>query len=158
MVREIFILLSCGSVAYAWLCAVTAPLVRAARSLMQDATRETFAAFGLAVAALLLWSAIVASAVVLALMLEPLAGLALVRSRLFWPGVGLGAVVWAVYLGISARVPRFGNDFEAATALAVVAIVDDSAPTLARVQALYGAHAIEQDHAPSCASGAAFAS
>ena len=70
-------------------------------------------------------------------MLEPRAGLALVRSPLFWPGAGLGAVVWAVHLARSARVPRFGDGFEAGTALAAVAIVDDSAPTLARVQALY---------------------
>jgi len=142
MFRDVLILLSCGSVAYAWLCAVTAPLLRAGRSLLQDVTRETLAAFGLALAAPLLWSAIVAGAIVLAMMLEPRIGLALVRSHLLWPGMGLGAVAWALQCGLSMRVPRFGRDFEAATALAIVAIVDDTPQTLARAHAMYGTHAI----------------
>jgi hypothetical protein len=158
MLRDVLILLSCGSVAYAWLCAVTAPLLRAGRSLFQDATRGAFAAFGLALAALLLWSAIVAGGIVLAMMLEPRFGLALVRSRLLLPGLGLGAVAWALQFGISTRVPRFGRDFEAATALAIVAIVDDTPQTLARAHAMYGTHAIGGYQSASGGSGAVFAS
>ena len=152
MFRDVLILLSCGSVAYAWLCAVTAPLLRAGRSVLQDATRAALAAFGLALAAMLLWSAIVAGAIVLAMMLEPRVGLALVHSHLLWPGIGLGSAAWALHFGISMRVPRFGRDFEAATALAVVAIVDDTPPTLARVHALYGTHAID-GYSPSNSGG-----
>lgn len=160
MVREALILFSCGSVGYAWLCAVTAPLLRAARSVAQRITREALAVFALALAALLLWSAIVAGALVLGLMLEPGAALALVHSNLVWPGVALGAAVWALQFGITRGVPRFGSDFESATALSIVAIANDTPSALARVQALYAAHAIKgrRTQTASCASGALFVS
>jgi hypothetical protein len=142
MLREILILLSCGSVGYAWLCAVTAPLVRAMRSVVQSSTRDAWLALALAVGAALLWTAIIAAAILLAMMLEPRAGLALLGSRLFWPGVVSGAIVWCGQLIATVRVPRFGDDLEAAAALAIVALVDDGPETLMRVHRLYALHAI----------------
>ena len=143
MLREMFVLVSCGSVGYAWLCAVTAPLVRVIRSVVHSSTREAWVAFALAVGAALLWTAIVAAAVLLAMMLEPRAGLALLGSRLFWPGVVSGAIVWCGQLLVTLRVPRFGDDLEAAAALAIVALVDDGPETLLRAHQIYALHAID---------------
>jgi hypothetical protein len=177
MLREILILLSCGSVGYAWLCAVTAPLVRAVRSLAaskgeraqrvihangsrrRSGARESlwgtlrgetprlhkdaWLALALALGAGLLWTAIIAAAILLAMMLEPRAGLALLGSHLFWPGVGGGAIVWCGQLLTTFRVPRFGDDVEAAAALAIVALVDDRPDTLRRLHQLYALHAIQ---------------
>ena len=142
MLREILILVSCGSVGYAWLCAVTAPLVRAMRSVVQSSTRDAWLALALAVGAALLWTAIIVAAILLAMMLEPRAGLALLGSHLFWPGVVSGAIVWCGQLIATVRVPRFGDDLEAAAALAIVALVDDGPETLMRVHRLYALHAI----------------
>jgi hypothetical protein len=142
MLRDVIILFSCASVGYAWLCAVVAPVVRAIRSIAHDATREAWAALALAIGALVLWFAVVAATIVLAMMLEPRAGLALLGSRLFWPGVALGAAVWTLQLAFMRRLPRFGDDFEAATAMAIVAVVDDEPTTLARAHQLYARHAI----------------
>jgi hypothetical protein len=142
MLREILILLSCGSVGYAWLCAVTAPLLRAVRSVVQAPTRPAWLALALALGAALLWTAIIAAAILLAMMLEPRAGLALLTSHLFWPGISSGAIVWCGQLLVTLRVPRFGSDVEAAAALAIVALVDDGPETLMRVHQLYASHAI----------------
>jgi hypothetical protein len=143
MLREMLILLSCGSVGYAWLCAVTAPLVRAIRSVAQSSTREAWLAFALAFGAALLWTAIVAAAILLAMMLEPRAGLALLGSGLFWPGVASGAIIWCGQMLATLRIPRFGDDLEAAAALAIVALVDDGPETLMRAHRLYALHAID---------------
>jgi hypothetical protein len=154
MLREILILLSCGSVGYAWLCAVTAPLVRAVRSLTGSVwvssrgeapriNKDAWLALALALGAGLLWTAIIAAAILLAMMLEPRAGLALLGSHLFWPGVSSGAIVWCGQLLTTFRVPRFGDDVEAAAALAIVALVDDRPDTLRRVHQLYALHAIQ---------------
>ena len=153
MLREIFILLSCASVGYAWLCAVTSPVVRAIGSLVSrvsgsstsEAPRERFDAWlalALAAGAALLWTAIIAAAILLSMMLVPRAGLALLGSHLFWPGIGAGAAVWLGQLAARIRVPRFSDDVEAAAALAIVALVDDSPETLTRVHRLYASHAI----------------
>jgi len=179
MLRDILILLSCGSVAYAWLCAVTAPLVRAIRSVVltrgasplglpDTLTRaplrrrapfawltrsarslrfsqescEAWFALALAAGAALLWTAIVAAAILLAMMLVPRAGLALLGSHLFWPGMGSGTAVWLGQLVATVHIPRFSDDVEAAAALAIVALVDDRTDTLTRVHELYAAHAI----------------
>jgi len=141
MLRDILILLSCASVGYGWLCAVTAPLVRAMRSVVQTSTRQAWLAFALAIGAALLWTAIMAAAILLAMMVEPGAGLALLGSHLFWPGFAIGAAVWCGQLLTTLRVPRFGNDLEAAAALAIVALVDDEPDTLIRVHRLYASHA-----------------
>lgn len=142
MLREILLLLSCGSVGYAWLCAVTAPLVRAIRSVVHSSTRNAWFALALAAGAALLWTAIVAAAILLAMMLVPRAGLALLGSHLFWPGMGSGTAVWLGQLVGTVHIPRFGDGVEAAAALAIVAIVDDRTDTLTRVHEIYAAHAI----------------
>jgi len=153
MLREIFILLSCGSVGYAWLCAVTSPVVRAIGSLASrvsgstrdEASRDRLGAWlalALAVGAALLWTAIIAAAILLFMMLVPRAGLALLSSQLFWPGIGAGAAVWLGQFAARIRVPRFSDNVEAAAALAIVALVDDSPETLTRVHHLYASHAI----------------
>jgi hypothetical protein len=172
MLREIFILLSCGSVGYAWLCAVTSPVVRAIASLVSqeqrvgDANRarrrsgaresvserprgeaapervDAWLAVALAAGAAVLWTAIIAAAILLSMMLVPRAGLALLGSHLFWPGIGAGAAVWLGQLAARIRVPRFSDDVEAAAALAIVALVDDSPETLTRVHHLYASYAI----------------
>jgi len=162
MLREIFILLSCVSVGYVWLCAVTSPVVRAIGSLVSrarerapretvsassrgEAPRERFDAWlavALAAGAALLWTAIIAAAILLSMMLVPRAGLALLGSHLFWPGIAAGAAVWLGQLAARIQVPRFNDDVEAAAALAIVALVDDSPETLTRVHHLYASHAI----------------
>ena len=142
MSREILILLSCASVGYAWLCAITAPIVRAIRSVVQAPVRDAWLAVALAIGAALLWTAIIAAAIVLAMMLVPSAGLALVDSHLFWPGMACGASVWCGHLAAAFRVPRFADDLEAATALAIVALFDDGPETLTRAHRLYARHAI----------------
>jgi hypothetical protein len=150
MVREILILLSCGSVGYAWLCAVTAPLVHAIRSVLargaslrfEQESRNALLALALAAGAALLWTAILAAAILLSMMLEPRAGLALLGSHLFWPGIAGGALVWCGQLLATLRVPRFSDDVEAAAALAIVALVDDDPETLMRAHRLYASYAI----------------
>jgi hypothetical protein len=142
MLREILMLLSCASVGYAWLCAVTAPLVHAIRSVTQTFTREAWFALALAVGAALLWSAILAAAILLGMMLEPRAGLALLTSHLFWPGLASGAILWCGQLLATRRIPRFGDDVEAAAALAIVALVNDDPKTLMSVHGWYAMHAI----------------
>jgi len=134
MLREIFILLSCRSVGYVWLCAVTSPVVRAIGSLVSrarerapretvsassrgEAPRERFDAWlavALAAGAALLWTAIIAAAILLSMMLVPRAGLALLGSHLFWPGIAAGAAVWLGQLAARIQVPRFNDDVEAA--------------------------------------------
>jgi len=142
MLRDILILLSCGSVGYAWLCAVTAPLVRATRSVVHASTRQAWLAFALAIGAALLWTAIIAAAILIAMMLAPQAGLVLLGSHLFWPGLATGATMWCGQLFTTLRVPRFGNDLEAAAALAIVALVDDEPETLSRVHQVYAWYAM----------------
>lgn len=121
MFREVLILLSCASVAYAWLCAIAAPLVRAVRSIIERPTRAHWHLFATAIGAAIIWSAIVSAVLLLAMMLAPRAGLTLVGSDLAPPGAAAGALAWIGQLAVSTRVPRFGDGFEAATAAAVQA-------------------------------------
>ena len=51
-------------------------------------------------------------------------------------------MTWGLQLVLTSRTPRFGPTFEAATAVAIVALVNDEPRTLARVHELYAAHAI----------------
>ncbi len=143
MMRDIVILLSCGSVVYAWLCAVAAPLIQAIRSLALRVTPQAWFALALAVGATLLWTAIIAAAILLAMMIEPRAGLALLNTHLVWPAIGTGAIVWCGQLLATVRLPRFGEGLEAAAALAIVALIDDEPATLTRVHQLYASHAIQ---------------
>jgi hypothetical protein len=132
-------------VSYLWLCVIASPLASSFRSLIRHgADRTAWAAFALAAGGAVLWTAIVAGAIVLGMMLEPRAGLALLRSDTGWRGVSLGSIVWACQLLAFARVPRLGRTFEIATALAIVAIVRDDPTTLSRVERLYRTHAVAQ--------------
>jgi hypothetical protein len=147
MLSSVVILLSCGAVSYLWLCVIASPLVTSLRSLVRHgADRTAWAAFALAAGGAVLWTAIVAGAIVLGMMIEPRAGLAVLRSDLGWRGVSLGNVVWAVQLLSFARLPRFGPALETATALALVALVRDDPGTLSRVERVYREHAMT--HAP----------
>jgi hypothetical protein len=142
MLRDVLIMVSCGAAGYAWLCAIASPLVAAVRSFVHRATRQAAMAMALAIGAGVLWTAIAAAAIVLAMILEPRAGLVLLGSHLFWPGVAAGCAAWLLQLALTLHVPRFGATFEAATALAVVAVVNDDPRTLARVHGIYAAHAL----------------
>src|SRR5262245_8995501 len=142
MLRDVLIIISCGTAGYAWLCAIVAPVVRAARSFVHRATRQAGMSVALAVGAALLWTTIALAATVLAMILEPRAGLALLGSHLFWPGIWAGSAAWLVQFTLTLRVPRFGATFEIATALAIVAVFDDRPRTLARVHEIYSSHAL----------------
>src|SRR5713226_1664604 len=135
MFRDVVMVMSCGAVSYLWLCVIVSPLASSLRSLVRHgADRTAWAAFALAAGGAVLWTAIVAGAIVLGMMLEPRAGLALLRSDASWRGVSLGNVVWACQLVASARVPRIGPAVETATALAIVATVRDDPRTLSRAE------------------------
>jgi hypothetical protein len=155
MLREFVMLLSCAAVSYLWLCAIVSPLLTAVRSLArQGSDRAAWAAFGLAAGGAVLWTAIPLGLLVLAMMLEPSAGLALLHSDAGWRGVSLGNIVWAGQLVAFAhvpRMPRIGSTFETATALAIVALVNDDARMLSRVERLYRLHAV----APTAAAQSA---
>ncbi len=155
MFRDVVMVMSCGAVSYLWLCVIVSPLASSLRSLVRHgADRTAWAAFALAAGGAVLWTAIVAGAVVLGMMLEPRAGLALLRSEVGWRGMALGNVVWLCQLLAFAHVPRVGPALETATAIAVVALVRDDPRTLSRVEALYRTHAVAD--APEAAlSGAA---
>jgi hypothetical protein len=146
MFKDVVMVLSCGAVSYLWLCVIVSPLASSFRSLVRHgADRTAWAAFALAAGGAVLWTAIVAGAVVLGMILEPGAGLALMRSDVGWRGVALGNVVWLCQLLAFAHVPRLGPAFETATAVAVVALVRDDPRTLSRVETLYRAHAVADD-------------
>src|SRR5258708_34242071 len=143
MFRDVVMVMSCGAVSYLWLCVIVSPLASSLRSLVRHgADRTAWAAFALAAGGAVLWTAIVAGAVVLGMMLEPRAGLALLRSEVGWRGVALGNIVWLCQLLAFAHVPRIGPALETATAIAVVAPVRDDPRTLSRVETPYRAHAV----------------
>jgi hypothetical protein len=146
MFSNVVILLSCGAVSYLWLCVIASPLVNSLRSLIRHgADRTAWTAFALAAGGAILWTAIVAGAILLGMMLEPRAGLAVLRSDLGWRGMSLGNVVWSVQLLSFARVPRLWPPLEMATALAIVAVVREDPRTLSRVERLYRTHALASD-------------
>jgi hypothetical protein len=154
MLRDVVILLSCGAVSYLWLCVIASPLANSLRSLIRHrADRTAWAAFALASGGAILWTAIIAGSILLGMMLEPRAGLALLRSDAGWRGVSLGNIVWVCQLLAFARVPRLGPTVETATALAIVALVRDDPWTLSRVERLYRVHAVAPGPAGAVVSG-----
>jgi hypothetical protein len=154
MFRDVVVLLSSGAVSYVWLCAIASPLASSIRSLIRHgADRTAWAAFALASAGAIVWTAVIVGAILLGMMLEPRAGLALLRSDAGWRGVSLGNIVWACQLLAFARMPRLGPTVETATALAIVAIVRDDPWTLSRVERLYRAHAVPPVPAGAVVSG-----
>jgi len=140
MLRDALMLATCGTASYAWLSAIVAPLVCAIRaSVLERGSRRALAALALAAGGALLWTFVPAGLALLGMMLEPSAGLLLLRTRWLAPGLALGACAWCVHLAIDRSLPRLGETFETATALAIVAAVRDDDRTLARVESLYRA-------------------
>jgi hypothetical protein len=155
MLKELVMLLSCGTMTYVWLCAIVSPIGSAVRSLVRDgAGGAAWAAVALAAGGAVLWTAILGGGILLAMMLEPRAGMALLRSDAGWRGLSLGNIVWVGELLAFARAPRLGPTFETATALAIVAIVRDVPGTLSRVERLYRAHAVAEAPRQDAESGA----
>jgi hypothetical protein len=143
LLRDVLTFAGAGAAGYMWLSAIVAPLWNALRSCVRERRRRAFAVLALACAAAVLWTAVPLALLFLAMMLEPRAGLALLQEHAVRPGFVAGLCAWTIHLGVASRAPRFGDTFEAATAIAVVAAVDDDARTLARVEAIYRALAIE---------------
>ena len=143
MFREGLILVSSAVAGYAWLCAIVSPVVRSTQSLWLGMRHAAaWRALALAAGAAVLWTMIGAGAILLFMMLEPRVGLALVGSGVWLPGFPLGALAWSLQAFATRRVPRIGDDFEVATALALTALAEDDPRTLARVEHLYRAHAL----------------
>ena len=139
-VPDLVVVGSCAIAAYGWLCAVVPPIARALRTIAARGTSSVWAALALAVGGAVLWSVIPLSLLFVVIMLEPRAGLALVKSPGCPEGGAAGAVCWIVQAA-TGSMPRIGADFEVATALALVALVDDDPESLSRVERLYRATA-----------------
>jgi hypothetical protein len=153
MFRELWLMLFSAGAAYAWLCAVGAPVIGSMRSLARRADTDAWSAFALAVAGAILWAAIAGAALLLLATLQPRAGLALLDANALWPRLLLGTVVWGSHWTFSWRIPRFGARFETATALAIVALAKEDTRTLERVGCIYTVHAIDPV-APAAAGSA----
>lgn len=144
MLRDVVVLLSCGSVIYLWLCAIVSPLATAVQSVMRQGTNRTaWTAVALAAGGAMLWTAVAAGVLALAMMLEPRTGWRVLASEAGWRGVSVGFVVWSCHLMAFAHAPRIGAIFEMGTALAMVAFVHDDPWVLSRVERLYRLHAID---------------
>jgi len=144
MLNDMMAYAGVAGLAYGWLCAIAAPLVNTARACVRERlSARALAAFALATAGAMLWTIVPAGLLLLAMMLLPDAGLAMLRAHPFGPGLVAGAATWLIHLGIERRAPRFGDTFEAATAIGIVAAVRDDDRTLARVEVLYRAVATD---------------
>lgn len=142
--RDVMTLTFFGGLCYAWLCAIVAPLAGSVRSLIRlGLRRSTVTAVALAAGGAVLWSGIAAGGTLLGMMLEPRAGLFLLRSHDVLAGVAIGAGTWVTWFAARRRLPRIGSMFETATALAIVALARDDPGTLARAEALYRGLAID---------------
>jgi hypothetical protein len=142
MLRDALVLTSCGAVSYVWVCAIGAPLANSLRSVTRNVSeRAAWTAVGLAASGAVLWAAVVASLLILAMMLVPRAALEVMGTGMVWSG-WIGASVWAGQWVVTGRAPRFGTTFETATALGIVAFVREDPSVLSRVERLYRAHAI----------------
>jgi hypothetical protein len=156
MFRDVVTVLSCGTVSYLWLCVIASPLATSVRSLIRHrADRAAWSAFALALAGAILWTLLVAGALVVGRMLEPGSAAASPQTDLVWRGVSLGNIVWASQALAFARAPRFGPTFETATALAIVAFVRDDPWTLSRVEHLYRSYVLPEVPGAPAASGPA---
>jgi hypothetical protein len=104
--------------------------------------QRVWRAFALATGGAVLWTVIGAAGILLFMMLEPRIGLALLRSGAWLAALLLGNIGWSLQAISTDRLPRIGEDFEVATALALTALAEDDPQTLARVEDLYRAHAV----------------
>jgi hypothetical protein len=144
MLKGVLMYASVGGTIYAWLCATVAPLVTALRSCVRERlSGRSVAGFALACGGAVLWTLVPAALVLLGMILMPRAGLAILASHPFAPGIVAGLFAWTAHLALERHPPRFGGTFETATALAIVAAVRDDAPTLARVETVYRAVATD---------------
>lgn len=144
MLNDLMMFATIAAATYAWLCAIVAPLVTAARSCVRaHATRRALAGLALACSAAVLWTVLPIVLALVALMLEPRVGLALLQARIAAPGLGAGLGVWLLRFAVDQRLPRLGSTFETATAIAIVAAVNDNERTLGRVEALYREVAVD---------------
>ena len=140
MLKDALMLGTCATASYAWLSAIVAPLFCAMRaSVRERGSRRALAALALAAGGAVLWTFVPAGLALLGMILEPHAGLLLLHTRWPAPGLALGACAWCLHFAIERSVPRLGETFETATALAIVAAVKDDDRTLARVERLYRA-------------------
>jgi hypothetical protein len=137
MLNNTLVLLTSATAAYLWLCAIVAPVISGARSCARERRTVAFVALALACAAALLWTVVPMGLAVIAVMLEPAIGLATLRATSPAPGFAAGVAAWLLHLTLERRMPRLGATFEAASAVAIVAAVDDRASTLCRVESLY---------------------
>lgn len=137
MARDLIIAASSAAAIYGWLCAVIPPLAHGARAALVRRTAASLSALALAGGAAILWTCIPAAMLFIGMMLEPRAGLALVGSAAWLPGVVAGAACWVCHAAAARCMPRIGSDFEVATVLALVALVNDDPLTLARVEEMY---------------------
>ena len=144
MLREVLMWVSVAGAAYTWLCAIVAPLVTAARSCARErASRRTLIGLALAALAAILWTIVPAAVVLLGMLLEPRAGLAIVQARGLGVAFAAGVCAWLLRLATERRMPRLGATFETATAIAIAAALDDHDRTLASVEFVYRAVATE---------------
>jgi hypothetical protein len=146
MLREVMMFMAVAGAAYAWLCAIVAPVVTALRSCLRERlSRRSVFGLAIAVVAAVLWTVLPSAVGVLGMMLEPRAGLVLVQTRGLGAAFAAGIAAWVLHLALEQRMPRLGPTFEAATAIAIAAAVDDDDRSLARVEQLYRSMAIAAD-------------
>jgi hypothetical protein len=149
MARDLVIVGSSAAAIYGWLCAVVPPAAHALRMALVRRTSASWSALALAAGCAVLWTCIAAAALFIGMMLEPHAGLALVGSSGWLPGVVAGAACWLCHAAAARRMPRIGSDFEVASVLALVALLNDDPFTLSRVEDLYRQNAAPDDPARS---------
>jgi len=138
MLTDLMMYAGAATVAYGWLCAIVAPMVTAARSCVRErCSRRAAAVLALAVAAAAVWTVVPPAVLLLGMMLEPRAGLALVAARGLGVGFASGIAAWLLHLALERRMPRIGVTFETATAVAIGAAIKDDDRTLAKVEGLY---------------------
>ena len=140
MLKDAAIFVASAIAGYVWLCAIAAPVVSAARSYARarrPVALVALVALALACAAAVLWTAVPLALVFIGIMLEPPFGLAVLGAHSLVPGFAAGVCAWLLQLTLERRMPRLGDTFEAATAIAIVAAVDDRASTLRRMEYLY---------------------
>jgi hypothetical protein len=141
MARDVMIVAGCAAATYAWLCATVAPIASGVGAAARLRSPVAWSALALATGGAIVWTFIAAAALFIVMMLQPRVGLALVGGSAWLPGVVAGAACWIWHGAATRRLPRIGSDFEVATALAIVALVNDDPATLSRVEGLYREHA-----------------
>jgi hypothetical protein len=137
MLRDSLLIAAAAATVFAWLAATVPPVVAAARNL-RGRLRGAWSALALACGGTVLWTVVIAVALFVILSCDPrVAAKVLAVPFAAKDGAILGASLWGLAALVRRELPRLGDDFEIATALALVALVRDDDATLARVEALY---------------------